>query len=342
MEGDSFFIFRLPGEKSVTGFKSCKYTTFTEDYRPGFLIAPFDQEKYPTVHIPAETPIAIDEINSLISKPGGDLKIVSGQMFPSDSTPREEYDETIVKAIELITTRVVDKIVISRVIVGNGKVNTEATFKKLIDSYKNAYVFCFYTPVTGLWLGASPERLISYHEGNITTMALAGTLPVESSRPWDEKNLREHNIVKDYILATFKEKGLETKANPTITVEAGPVKHLQTEISGVPGSATPYPVLQIVKELSPTPALAGFPQHKTVEYISQLETYDRGYYGGFTGYVNGTGECDLFVNLRSMLMTRDRYCMFCGSGIMETSTAEEEWKETEIKAHTLLNNLQIE
>lgn len=339
MEGDSFFVFRLPGGSSVIGFKSCKYSTSTEEETPGFVIAPFDQEKYPTIHIPAETPITLNQINGLLSKLSGKVSKVTGQLFPPDSTPRDQYDETIADAIELIRGKVVDKIVISRVIVGNGKVDPEVTFNKLIQNYRNAFVFCFYTPLTGLWIGASPERLISYHTGNVKTMALAGTLPVDSDRPWDNKNLNEHNIVKEFILSAFREKGLDTKAGPTITVDAGPVKHLKTEISGVFRDRKSSSVLKLAEELSPTPALSGFPQHKTVELIRQLENHTRGYYGGFIGFTDIEGECDLFVNLRSMLLTQDRFCLFSGSGIMESSTSEEEWTETEMKAQTLLNNL---
>ena len=48
--------------------------------------------------------------------------------------------------------------------------------KKMLNNYKNAFVYLWFHPKVGLWMGATPERLISIDSQlNLKTMALAGT-----------------------------------------------------------------------------------------------------------------------------------------------------------------------
>lgn len=48
----------------------------------------------------------------------------------------------------------------------------------------------------------------------------------------------------------------------------------------------------------------------------------------------------LFVNLRCMELTPDRYILYAGGGITAKSVPEEEWEETNNKAKTLLSAIE--
>ncbi|MDE5553938.1 MAG: chorismate-binding protein, partial [Muribaculaceae bacterium] len=55
------------------------------------------------------------------------------------------------------------------------------------------------------------------------------------------------------------------------------------------------------------------------------------------GYVaiNSTNEFVAYVNLRCVSFDHNRWCMYVGSGIMPDSDINDEWLETEAKAHIL-------
>ena len=83
--------------------------------------------------------------------------------------------------------------------------------------------------------------------------------------------------------------------------------------------------------------MGGFPIREALKIICETENRERRYYAGYLGPVYGNGQFDLFVNLRSMELFRDRVELHVGGGLTALSDADSEWNETEIKSRTLLN-----
>jgi len=96
-------------------------------------------------------------------------------------------------------------------------------------------------------------------------------------------------------------------------------------------------IYDLMMELHPTPAVSGFPKNDSIEYILNNEGYNRKYYTGFLGPINSLkhDSINLFVNLRSMKVYRNKYVLYLGGGLNYGSIAEKEWQETENKAKTL-------
>ena len=69
----------------------------------------------------------------------------------------------------------------------------------------------YYHPDYGLWMGASPELLVSEHNGIFKTVALAGTKPdtgeSTSQIAWSQKEIEEQAMVSRYIIDQFKKSG---------------------------------------------------------------------------------------------------------------------------------------
>ena len=70
-------------------------------------------------------------------------------------------------------------------------------FKKMLQLYPTAFVYCFFHPKIGIWLGATPEQLIKADDIEIKTMALAGTQKKYDSDTiiWYDKEKQEQLIV---------------------------------------------------------------------------------------------------------------------------------------------------
>ena len=91
--------------------------------------------------------------------------------------------------------------------------------------------------------------------------------------------------------------------------------------------------------LHPTPAVGGVPATAAALFLERNERLDRGLYAGLVGLV-GAGRAELAVALRCALVSHGIARLFLGAGIVDGSTAESEWMETQLKARALLDALE--
>lgn len=215
-------------------------------------------------------------------------------------------------------------------------------FTRLASAYPDAFVFCWKIPdVPEVWIGATPEVLAEVSGGMFRTMALAGTRRRGADGiPWDEKNIEEQCMVKDFILDILHDQGLDPTCTAPFTKAAGPVEHICNLIEAcMPEGCDP---LALASALSPTPAVCGLPRAEALSDISGLEEMERGCYGGWCGVMDAGDRCRLFVTLRCMsldLSARNAR-LYAGGGITHKSDAAAEWAEVNAKMGTLLSVLQ--
>ena len=217
-------------------------------------------------------------------------------------------------------------------------------FKKIENAYPKAFVYIVHLPNIGLWAGASPERLLEHNNDISKTVALAGTQKLKEGIPaknldWGQKEIEEHRMVAEYISNQIDKHQLNLihKSKP-YTSAAGRIAHLKQNFE-----------FQIKKEklpaflndLHPTPAVCGLPKEKALDLIYVTEPYDREYYAGYLGMVEKNNDVNFYVNLRCMKIYNDSASLFVGGGITASSIPQKEWEETELKAKTLLNILDL-
>ena len=319
----NFFAYRLPADKQAY-FGASSRITFDRD-TTGFVVAPFvEQESAQSFVIPAQ--YGID--------------------FPEDVTSEED---SVAYAIEAATcyedylgqaNRIIEhlkqnggKIVLSRLIGKRQELNIGSIFDILTETYPNAFVFCYFTPKTGVWIGASPELLLKSADNQLATMSLAGTRPIGSTTEWDDKCIEEQQIVTDYICDTLRSEGLSPQVSDRYSRQAGPVEHICNDIKANLNTTTD--LWKVVDRLSPTPALSGYPKQQAISLIGEIERHRRRYYGGYIGPISETSIA-LYVNLRSMAYVDGVCNIYVGGGLTSQSVAEDEWQETEFKSQTLL------
>ena len=144
--------------------------------------------------------------------------------MPHESTSFESYSREVEKIISHLQGHPDSKVVAARVLVKeNPSFDIADKFYELCKRFPESFIFCFSTPVTGCWIGASPELLLSGEIGIIKSMALAGTRKVDCKEPWDRKNIEEQSIVKDFICNIFQQNGLNPIPEDTFTKRAGSI-----------------------------------------------------------------------------------------------------------------------
>lgn len=260
---------------------------------------------------------------------------ISTSEFSSElhTTNKEEY---LSKAKYFIAAceNELNKVILSRrKVVENKNINIYSFFESICNKYQHSFNYLLNIPGKGMWIGASPEHLISGKKGNYSTVSLAGSKKTSNNNPWTNKEYEEQQYVTDYIASQLKDNNVVySYQKQPITIEAGNISHLQTSFT----IESELPAINIANILHPTPAICGIPKKLALDFIQKNEGYDREFYTGYLG-LNSIEESDLYINLRSLRIYADKICLFVGGGITKKSIAENEWQETELKAQTLLS-----
>lgn len=330
--GVHFYAYRMPRELQLN-FGAQIIDQMTPI---GFYIKPF----YETADCPSTYISAQFDAVKFLRLPVSSLTNRTKHKVDNISTRKESYMAQADSVIGKMRGGELKKVVLSRVIVNESSgISWIDVFKSLLDDNPNAFVFIFNTETSGAWIGASPERYLSYHGKQISTMALAGTRKAGSTEEWGAKEIEEQAIVADYISEKFTEAKISFEKSSTYTRKAGNVEHICNDFSGTISSPSQVDKMQSI--LHPTPALAGMPTSDAVKLIKATELHSRRYYGGYIGPINAWGQFDFFVNLRSLEFDNERYCIYVGGGLTADSVAEDEWQETEQKSQLLLSKLKI-
>jgi isochorismate synthase len=331
-----FVIYKKPNDTNVIGLFQKKDTLFVvNDFtEKGFVFATFDGNK--TVLIPENE----SEIISVVLNKNTAVIPEKEYGLPNESD-KNSFKNLVSKGIQSIKNNEFKKVVLSRKeTVDLVDFDLVATFEKLVQLYPNTFVYCFYHPKVGIWLGATPEQLLKSKDTVFETIALAGTQKDNGSNEvlWHKKEEEEQQFVTDYIVETLNEVASDVLVSKPYSIKAGSIWHIKTDISGVLNSD--FGLQQVIQLLHPTPAVCGFPKDKSKAFILENENYDRTFYTGFLGELNSSFARDsvssnLFVNLRCMEICDSQANLFMGCGITKDSIPEKEWEESINKSLTM-------
>jgi isochorismate synthase len=248
------------------------------------------------------------------------------------------YENYVGQGVAAIKKNRIDKVVAARcepVSLPN-TFDAATFFKQLTEQYAHACVYFFYIHELGCWCGATPEKLITVEKGLLETVALAGTLPLETITEWSDKEHDEQNMTEFFIEEAFKNLKLTgIRKREVETIEAGSIKHLRSKITWKPKpDVLKQKFSKLLGALNPTPAVCGLPQFEASIFISKNEQLERRFYSGFIGLLK-PNETHLYVNLRCMEIGKNNALLYAGAGITEDSNPTAEWEETEGKMNTL-------
>lgn len=284
---------------------------------------------------------ALLTIGDIESRKSGRGHLATSIITPdTHSTSKQDHEDAVTKLIESFSDTN-SKTVLSRIKCVNSHDTpwgvAQRFFKKHIDCFRHIS----WTPYSGLWFGCTPEVLLKYDASQmrLSTMSLAGTRNSSAKDAWDEKNTSEHNLVTDHIVTTLKQNGLTPEVSDSINLQFGGITHL-CHMLHASGEVN---LNKVIADLSPTPAVCGFPRQSANDAIFALESFSRKCYAGIVGTTTES-TARLFVNLRCALSditpddrSRYTYNLYAGGGINKLSLPETEWDETEAKMKSLLS-----
>ncbi|MBQ5530391.1 MAG: chorismate-binding protein, partial [Kiritimatiellae bacterium] len=91
----------------------------------------------------------------------------------------------------------------------------------------------------------------------------------------------------------------------------------------------------------PAGTLTGAPKVRAMQLLSRLEKSPRGIYGGAAGYFSFTGDMDLAIVIRTMVLERGILTMRSGAGIVADSDPDKEYEETINKAKAAFRAVEV-
>jgi len=286
----------------------------------GFVMASFDNTKEAILFPSSETEKQIFEIPS-------PKEYNINKNIATDKIEEDRYKDLVQKTIAFIQSGKADKVVLSRNIEKEyNKENIGVLYEILLHENPDALVYIWFHPKVGLWIGATPEKMLSVHKESFSTMALAGTQLKSDNLKWEVKEKEEQQWVTDFITDQLIPIANHLEISEPYTAYAGHLAHIRTDIEG--DLAENISLKDLIFKIHPTPAVCGTPRNSAKEYILKNEGYDRAFYTGFLGELNLHDHTDLYVNLRCMEIKDNSATLYIGGGITKDSLPEKEWEET--------------
>lgn len=228
-------------------------------------------------------------------------------------------------------------------------------YKQLKHNNPSPYMFML-NDVDFCIFGASPESAIKYTKETceVEIYPIAGTRTrgfghdgaidpdldsrIELELRADEKEKSEHVMLVDLArndLARVCEAGTRYVKALMQVDRYSQVMHLVSKVVGQLRSD--LDALHAYQACLNMGTLVGAPKVRAAELIRKVEGRRRGSYGGAVGYLNGKGDFDTCIVIRSAFVSHGIAHVQAGAGVVHDSVPQSEADETRSKARAVIN-----
>jgi len=298
---------------------------------------------------------AVDRIDDLVNRLSQPLpqsqhhKAPSGPVVnskPVSNFSKEEFESGVLKIKDYITAGEAIQVVLSQRLAQPTRATPFEIYRALRTINPSPYMF-FLDLKDFHIIGASPEILVRVEDGMVMTRPLAGTRPrgktpaeddsLEKELQSDEKERAEHIMLVDLgrnDIGRVSQPGTVSVSDLMNVERYSHVMHMVTHVQGkLRDDLTAFDAL---RACFPAGTVSGAPKVRAMEIIAELEPEKRGPYAGAAGYFSFSGNMDMAIAIRTMVMTKGIAYTQAGCGIVYDSLPEREYEETLNKARALL------
>lgn len=286
----------------------------------------------------------IDEMIILLSAPvaaPAPVPPANGVVFESNMTP-DQYKAIVEKAKDYITAGDIIQVVLSQRFSTPCLTDPVDLYRAL--RYVNPSPYLFFLKLDDLiMIGSSPEVMVRLEQNDVELRPIAGTRKRGKTEQEDraladellsdEKERAEHVMLVDLgrnDLGRIAETG-SVQVNQYMVVEK--YSHVMHLVSNVRAHlAKGKDAFDVLAATFPAGTLTGAPKVRAMQIIDELESVRRGAYGGAVGYFSFSGNMDLCITIRTMVIKDGRIFVQAGAGIVYDSQPESEHQETLNKA----------
>jgi anthranilate synthase component 1 len=270
--------------------------------------------------------------------------------FKSNILP-EQYKAAIEKAKEYIVAGDIIQVVLSQRFETDCRSNPIDLYRAL--RFINPSPYLFFLKMDDLTLiGSSPEVMVRKEEDTVELRPIAGTRKRGTTEQEDrslsdellsdDKERAEHVMLVDLgrnDLGRVAQTGT-VQVNQYMVVEK--YSHVMHLVSNVRAQlAKGKDAFDVLAATFPAGTLTGAPKVRAMEIINELEKVKRGPYGGAVGYFSFSGNMDLCITIRTMILKNGKVYVQAGAGIVYDSVPESEHQESLNKSRGMLQALRL-
>ncbi len=294
----------------------------------------------------------IDELVDRLNQPIKPSQLTKAAAHPmsddklSSNFSKGDFQASVLKIKQYITDGEAIQVVLSQRLAQPTNVAPFEIYRALRTINPSPYMF--FLDFTDFYIiGASPEILVRVEDGMVMTRPLAGTRPrgktpdedvaLEQELHSDEKERAEHIMLVDLgrnDIGRVSQPGTVEVSDLMEVERYSHVMHLVTHVQGrLRRDLTAFDAL---RACFPAGTVSGAPKIRAMEIISELEPGKRGAYAGAVGYLSFSGNMDMAIAIRTMVVKQGIAYTQAGCGIVYDSVPEREYEESMNKARALL------
>jgi len=260
--------------------------------------------------------------------------------------PKQDFLSAVERSKEYVMAGDIVQVVLSQRFERTSPVDPFTVYRALRVINPSPYMYFLDTGDAKL-VGSSPEILVRMENGRIVLRPIAGTRrrgeteaadrALEEELKQDPKEIAEHIMLVDLgrndvgRVATVG----SVKVTDLMTVER--YSHVMHLVSNVEGDLKDgLDVFDVLGACFPAGTVSGAPKVRAMEIIEELEPTQRGPYAGSVGYFSYSGNMDMCITIRTLIMKDGKVYVQAGAGIVADSEPEKEYAETVNKAKGMM------
>ena len=285
--------------------------------------------------------------NLIRSQQTADIPVSKSKIDFTCNVSKEEYCKLVEKTKEYIVDGDIFQAVISRQFSSPYEGSLINPYRVLRTTNPSPYMVYMNIDDEEI-MSTSPETLVRLENGRLTTFPVAGSRPrglteeedqaLEADLLSDEKELSEHNMLVDLgrndLGRISKFDSVEVTKYMMIH-KYSKIMHICSQVEG--DIKEDCDALSAIESVLPAGTLSGAPKIRACEIIEELESEERGVYGGALGYLDFTGNMDTCIAIRMAVKKDGRVYVQAGGGIVADSIPENEYQESANKAAAVMN-----
>ena len=265
--------------------------------------------------------------------------------------PRDEYEAAVERCRQYILAGDAFQIVLSQRFRVEFSVPPFDLYRALRSVNPSPYMY--YLDFGGRKIiGTSPEILVTVEGDTVRVRPIAGTRPrgqnaeedtrLELELLADEKERAEHIMLVDLgrnDIGRVCEYGTVNLDELMIIERYSHVMHIVSNVTGK--LAAGQDEFDVLRACFPAGTVSGAPKVRAMEIIDQQEPTRRGFYAGSVGYFSYTGDMDMAITIRTMMVDGQTAWLQAGGGLVADSVPANEYQECLNKSRALLNAIEL-
>ncbi len=283
--------------------------------------------------------------------PNGTSPSSKTQVKLRSNVERKDFEASVEKAKEYVRSGDIIQVVLSQRFSGELSADPLDIYRVLRTLNPSPYMFFLRLEDTVI-AGASPEVMVRKEGQHAELRPIAGTRPRGATAEddarlaeellADPKERAEHVMLVDLgrnDLGRVCDTGT-VKVSELMTIER--YSHVMHIVSNVQGElAGSRDAFDLVRATFPAGTLSGAPKVRAMEIIDELEPVKREVYGGAVGYFSFSGNMDLCITIRTLVIKNGKVHLQAGAGIVADSDPASEWQETVNKGMAVMKAIEL-